>query len=53
MQNYELTFVHLDDDRWTWRRQFCRDFHEAMLQALLQCPDNCRVLRIERIPEGK
>lgn len=49
-RNYELTFERVSNGDWIWRREFCRDYHEAILRALLLCPDDCRVLRIEYIP---
>lgn len=51
MKNYELTFERKSNGDWIWRREFCRDFQEAILKALLNCPDDCRVQNIQFIGE--
>jgi hypothetical protein len=48
---FELTFEWPNGD-WTWTYYQARDFHEALLEALKQCPDGCRVHGVVRSPEG-
>ena len=50
MKTYEVTFVWPNDD-WTWVYTEAKDFHAAMLQAMLACPDMCRVKSV--LPTGK
>lgn len=52
MRKYELTFLWPNGNS-TWREQRARDWHEAMLLALLACPATCRVQSILVIPEDK
>jgi hypothetical protein len=49
MSKYEITFLWPTGD-WTWTYEMCKDFHEAMLKALMVCPIECRVLRVEKLP---
>jgi hypothetical protein len=39
---FEITFKW-PDDSWTWIEVEALDFHEAILEALKQCPPECRV----------
>jgi hypothetical protein len=48
---YELTF-EWPNESWTWTYYMARDFHEAVLEALKQCPRGCRVRSVVRSPDG-
>jgi hypothetical protein len=47
MTRYEITFVWPNDD-WTWIYREAKDFHTAMLIALMELPVECRVKSIVR-----
>jgi len=49
MKRYEVTFEWPNGD-WTWVFILVKDFHEAMLQALILCPATCRVHRVVWMP---
>jgi hypothetical protein len=46
MKKYQLTFVWPNGD-WTWTDVEAKDFHEAMILALLKLPETCRVQRVD------
>jgi len=46
---FEITFLW-PNGNWTWIQETASDFHDVMLVALLQCPREARVLRIEPMP---
>lgn len=48
MYKFEITFVWPNND-WTWIYREAKDFHAAMLIALIELPDGCRVKSIIRI----
>lgn len=40
--NYQVTFEWPNGD-WTWIDIEAKDFHQAILMALLQCPRECSI----------